>query len=36
MGEHEDIGHVKEVVIEENRDICLNIDPTLKWFTKNT
>ncbi|KAK7860798.1 hypothetical protein CFP56_033267 [Quercus suber] len=31
-----DIDHVEEVVVEENRDTCLDPDPTLKWFTKNT
>ena len=36
MGEHEDVDHIEEVVIEENRDTCPRPDPTRKWFTKNT
>ena len=36
MGEHEDVDHIEDVVVEENRDICLGLDPTPKWFTKNT
>ena len=36
MGEHENVDHIEEVVVEENIDICLGPDPTSKWFTKNT
>nr|XP_023899821.1 uncharacterized protein LOC112011706 [Quercus suber] len=36
MGEHEDVDHIKDVVVEENRDTCSGPDPTPKWFTKNT
>ena len=36
MGEHEDVDHIEEVVVEENRDTCLGLDPTSEWFTKNT
>ena len=36
MGEHEDVDHIEDVVVEENRDTCPGPDPTLEWFTKNT
>ena len=36
MGEHEDVDHIEDVVVEENRDACLCPDPMPKWFTKNT
>nr|POF15809.1 hypothetical protein CFP56_18014 [Quercus suber] len=36
MGEHEDVDHIKDVVVEENRDTCPGLDPTPEWFTKNT
>lgn len=36
MGEHEDVDHIEEVVVEENRDTCPDPDPTSEWFTKNT
>ena len=36
MGEHENVDHIEEVVVEANRGICLGPDPTSKWFTKNT
>ena len=36
MGEHEDVDHNEDVVVEENRDTCPGPDPTPEWFTKNT
>ena len=36
MGEHEDVDHIEDVVVEENRDTCPSPDPTPEWFTKNT
>ena len=36
MGEHEDVDHIEEVVVKENRHACPGPDPTPKWFTKNT
>ena len=36
MGEHKDVGHIEDVVVEENRETCLGPDPTPEWFTKNT
>ncbi|XP_023872225.1 uncharacterized protein LOC111984837 [Quercus suber] len=36
MGEHEDVDHIEDVVVEENRDTCPGPDSTPKWFTKNT
>ena len=36
MGEREDVDHIEDVVVEENRDTCPGLDPTLEWFTKNT
>ena len=36
MGEHEDVDHIEELVVEENRDICPGPDPMPEWFTKNT
>ncbi|XP_023879394.1 uncharacterized protein LOC111991812 [Quercus suber] len=36
MGEHEDVNHIEDVVVEENRDTCPGPDPTPEWFTKNT
>nr|POF02907.1 hypothetical protein CFP56_25610 [Quercus suber] len=36
MGEHEDVDHIKDVVVEENRDTCPGPDLTTEWFTKNT
>ena len=36
MGEHEDVDHIEDVVVEGNRDTCLGPDPTQEWFTKNT
>nr|POE95897.1 hypothetical protein CFP56_50617 [Quercus suber] len=36
MGEHKDVDHIEDVVIEENRDTCPGPDPMLEWFTINT
>ena len=36
MGEHEDVDHIKDVIVEENRDTCPSLDPMPEWFTKNT
>ena len=36
MGEHEDVDHIEDVVVEENRDIWPDQDPMSKWFTKHT
>ena len=36
MGEHEDVDHIEDVVVEENRETCPSPDPTSEWFTKNT
>ena len=36
MGEHEDVDHIEDVVVEENRDTCPGPDPTPEWFTQNT
>ena len=36
MGEHEDVDHIKDVVVEENRDTCPDPNPTPEGFTKNT
>ena len=36
VGEHEDVNHIKEVHVGENRDTCPGPDLTPKWFTKNT
>ena len=36
MGEHEDVDHINDVVVEENRDTCPGPNPTPEWFTKNT
>ena len=36
MGEHEDVDHIEDVVVEENRDTCPDPDPMPEWFTKNT
>ncbi|XP_065634361.1 uncharacterized protein LOC112038773 [Quercus suber] len=36
MGEHEDVDHIEDVVVEKNRDTCPGPDPTPEWFTKNT
>ena len=36
IGEHEDVDHIENVVVEENRETCLSPDPTPEWFTKNT
>ncbi|XP_075665165.1 uncharacterized protein LOC142634789 [Castanea sativa] len=36
MGEHEDVDHIEDVVVEENGDTCSGPDPTPEWFTKNT
>ena len=30
MGEHENVDHIEEVVVEENKDICPGPDPTLE------
>ena len=35
MGEHDNVDHIKDVVVEENRDTCSGLDPTPEWFTKN-
>ena len=35
MGEHEDVDHIDDVVVEENRDTCPGLNPTSKCFTKN-
>ena len=35
MGEHDNVDHIKDVVVEENRDTCPGLDPTPEWFTKN-
>nr|POE86315.1 hypothetical protein CFP56_45924 [Quercus suber] len=36
MGEHKDVDHIEDVVVEENRDTCFGPDPMPEWFTKNT
>ncbi|KAF3972683.1 hypothetical protein CMV_003830 [Castanea mollissima] len=36
MGEHDDVDHIEDVVVEENRDTCPGPDPTPEWFTKNS
>ena len=36
MGEHEDVDHIEDVVVEENRETCPGPDPTPEWFTKNS
>ena len=36
MGEHVDVDHIEDVVVEENRETCLGPDPMSEWFTKNT
>ena len=36
MGEHENVDHIEDVVVEENRETCPGPDPTPEWFTKNT
>ncbi|XP_075674945.1 uncharacterized protein LOC142644155 [Castanea sativa] len=36
MGGHEDVDYIKDVVVEENRDTCPDLDIKSKWFTKNT
>ena len=36
MGEHEDVDHIEDVVVEENRETCPDPDPTSEWFTQNT
>ena len=36
MGEHKNADHIEDVVVEENRDTCLDPNPTPEWFTKNT
>ena len=33
MGEHEDVDHIEDVVVEENRETCPDPDPTPEWFT---
>ena len=30
MGEHKDVDHIEEVVVEENKDTCPGPDPTLE------
>ncbi|KAK7843198.1 hypothetical protein CFP56_012798 [Quercus suber] len=35
-GEHKDVDHIEDMVVEDNRDTCPGPDPTLEWFTKNT
>ena len=35
MGEHDNVDHIKDVVVEENRDTCPGPNPTSEWFTKN-
>ena len=35
MGEHDNVDHIKDVVVEENRDTCPGPNPTSKCFTKN-
>ena len=34
MGEHKDVDHIEEVVVEENRDTCPGPDPTPEWFAR--
>ena len=36
MGEHEDVDHIEDVIVEENRETCPDPDPMPKWFTQNT
>ncbi|XP_075649720.1 uncharacterized protein LOC142620205 [Castanea sativa] len=36
MGQHDDVDHIEDVVVEENRDTCPGPDPTPEWFTNNT
>ena len=36
MGEHEDVDHIEDVVVEENRETCPGPDPTSEWFTQNS
>ena len=36
MGEYKDVDHIEDVVVKENRDTCLGLNPTQEWFTKNT
>ena len=36
MGEHENVDHVEDVVVEENRETCPDPNPTPEWFTQNT
>ena len=36
VGEHEDVNHIDDVVVEENIDTCPGPNPTPEWFTKNT
>ena len=36
MGEHEDVDHIENVVVEENRETCPDPDHTPEWFTQNT
>ena len=35
MGEHDNVDHIKDVVVEENRDTCPGPNLTSEWFTKN-
>ena len=36
MGDDEDVDHIEDVVVGENRDTCPPPDPTPEWFTQNT
>ena len=36
IGEHEDVDHIENVVVEENRETCPDPDHTPEWFTQNT
>nr|POE51450.1 coatomer subunit gamma [Quercus suber] len=35
MGEHEDVDHIEDAIVEENKDTCPGPDPTPEWFIKN-
>ena len=36
VGESKDVDHIEEVLVGENRETCLDPNPTPKRFTKNT
>ena len=36
VGECKDVDHIEEVLVGENRETCLDPNPTPKRFTKNT